>query len=206
MRANNPLIFLATGLLVGTVGAIAWAQTAPAARIRGTIESADAHSMTVKTRTGDTVAIALNDPLIVTAVKKVELASIGSGNYVGVATRTGADGTMQAIEVLVFPEAMRGRGEGSYPWDLEPGSTMTNGTVNGAVKAASATELTVAYKDGTKTIHVAAGAPVVTFMPAERADVKPGAPVFVSGASKSADGKLSTGSVVVGKDGVAPPM
>lgn len=210
MRAINLLMMpaarmmLSAGLIVAG-GVAAEAQTAPPTRIRGTVEAADAHAMTVKTRTGDTVEIALADPLTVMTVKKVDLASIGSGSYVGIATRTGADGTMQAIEVLVFPEAMRGAGEGSYPWDLEPGSTMTNGTVNGAVKATSATELTVGYKDGTKTIHVAAGAPVVTFAPAERADVKPGAPVFL-GASKAADGKLSAARVVVGKDGVAPPM
>jgi hypothetical protein len=205
MRARNPLILLMAGLLAMATGVAAEAQTAPPTRIRGTIEAADAHAMTVKTRTGDNVEIALADPLTVLTVKKVELTSIGTGNYVGIATRTGADGTQQAIEVLVFPEAMRGAGEGSYPWDLEPGSTMTNGTVKGTVQAAAATELTVAYKDGSKTIHVAQGAPIVTFAPAERADVKPGAPVFFS-ATKGADGKFSTGRVVVGKDGVAPPM
>jgi hypothetical protein len=205
MRALNTQMLLAAGLATMMTCAAAEAQTAPPTRIRGTIQSADAHTMTVKTRTGDSVEIALNDPLTVMTVKKVPLTSIASGSYVGIATRAGADGTMQAIEVLVFPEAMRGSGEGSYPWDLEPGSTMTNGTVNGAVKASSATELTVAYKDGTKTIHVAEGAPIVTFAPAELADVKPGAPVFV-GAAKSPDGKFSAGRVVVGKDGVAPPM
>ena len=205
MRARNPLILLMAGLLAVATGVAAEAQTAPPTRIRGTIEAADAHAMTVNTRTGDKVEIALADPLTVLTVKKVELASIGTCNFVGIATRTGADGTQQAIEVLVFPEAMRGAGEGSYPWDLEPGSTMTNGTVKGTVQAAAATELTVAYKDGSKTIHVAQGAPIVTFAPAERADVKPGAPVFFS-ATKGADGKFSTARVVVGKDGVAPPM
>jgi hypothetical protein len=205
MRARNSLIVLATGLLAMATGVAADAQPAPTARIRGTIQAATEHAMTVKTRAGDTVQITLTDPLTVTTVKKVELASIASGSYVGIATRAGADGKPQAIEVLVFPEAMRGAGEGSRPWDLEPGSTMTNGTVNGAVKAASATELTVAYKEGSQTIHVAPGAPIVTFAPAERADVKPGAPVFVT-ANKAADGALSAGRVVVGKDGVAPPM
>ena len=211
MRARNPLrlpragLVLRAGLLAMAAVVVAEAQTAPTTRIRGTIETTDAHAMTVKTRSGDTVEIALTDPLSVLTVKKVELTSIATGSYVGIATRTGADGTQQAIEVLVFPEAMRGAGVGSYPWDLEPGSTMTNGTVNAAVKATSATDLTVAYKDASKTIHVAQGAPIVTFAPAERADVKPGAPVFLT-ATKGADGKLSTGRMVVGKDGVAPPM
>ncbi len=161
--------------------------------------------MTVKTRAGQPLAVALADPLAVLTVKNVDLASIGSGSYVGVATRTAADGALDAIEVLVFPETMRGVGEGFSPWDLEPGSMMTNGTVDGAVKAASATQLTLAYKGGSKTIHVAPNAPVVTFAPADRSDLKPGAPVFL-GAAKAADGTLSASRVVVGKDGVAPPM
>src|SRR4051794_2469515 len=101
-------------------------------------------------------------------------------------------------EVQVFPEAMRGAGEGHYPWDLEPDSMMTNGTVKGAVTATSGRELLVAYKDSSKTITVPEGAPVVTFAPAERIDLKPGAPVFFS-ATKN-EGVLSTGRLTVGKD------
>ena len=205
MRKCYILIAAATGLAALVTGVAAEAQTGSTARIRGTIEAAGAHAMTVKTRAGETLEIVLNDPLTVLTVKKVEVTSIAAGSYVGIATRTGADGKQQAIEVLVFPEAMRGAGEGSFPWGLEPGSTMTNGTVSGAVKAASATEMTVAYKTGSQTIQVAPGAPIVTFAPAEAADVKPGAPVFLT-ASKGADGALSAGRVVVGKDGVAPPM
>ncbi len=210
MRAHVLLSMLATSVMATALLATAtvvpaMAQTAPPTRIRGTIESVAAHAITVKTRSGQTMDIALTEPLTVMTVKKVDLASIGSGSYVGIATRSGPDGSMQAIEVLVFPEAMRGAGEGSYAWDLEPASTMTNGTVNGAVKASSATELTVGYKDGTKQIKVAPNAPVVTFAPAERADLKPGAPVFL-GAAKSPEGAFSANRVVVGKDGVDPPM
>jgi hypothetical protein len=202
MRARI-LISLFAASLLATATAIA--QTAPPTRVRGTIQAVTEHALTVKTRNGETIDIALTEPLSVLTVKKLDLASIKSNDYVGIATRTGAGGTMQAIEVLVFPEAARGTGEGSYPWDLEPASTMTNGTVNGAVKSSSALELTVAYKDGSKTIQVPPTAPVVTFAPAEKADLKPGAPVFL-GATKSPEGKLSAGRVVVGKDGVAPPM
>jgi hypothetical protein len=161
--------------------------------------------MTVNGRDGQKMDVALNDPLTVVTVKKVELSTIKATDYVGIATRTGADGKLTAMEVLVFPEAMRGAGEGHYAWDLEPGSMMTNGTVKGAVTAASGRDLTVAYKDGSQTISVPPSAPVVTFAPAERGDLKPGAPVFL-GATKSAEGKLSAGRVTVGKDGVAPPM
>ena len=105
----------------------------------------------------------------------------------------------------MFPEAMRGRGEGHYGWDLEPGSMMTNGTVKGAVSAASGRELSIGYKDAANTIYVPPEAPVVTFAPAERADLKPGATVFLA-ATKTAEGKLTADRVTVSKDGVAPPM
>jgi hypothetical protein len=196
---------LAAGLFTAATAMPAAAQTTPPTRIRGTIEAAEPGKLSVKTRDGESVAIKLNDPLTVLTVKPVDLATIGTNTYVGIATRNGPGGAIQAIEVLVFPEAMRGAGEGSYPWDLEPGSTMTNGSVSGAVKASSALELTVAYKDGSKVIQVAPGAPVVTFAPAQASDLKPGAPVFL-GAAKAADGSLSAGRVVVGTNGVAPPM
>ncbi|WP_428485064.1 hypothetical protein [Rhodopila sp.] len=205
MRARSLTSLLAVCLLTAAATLPAAAQTAPPTRIRGTIESDTANKLTVKARDGQTVDIALTQPLMVLTVKKLDLAAIKPNSYVGIATRTGAGGVMQAIEVLVFPEAGRGSGEGSYPWDLEPGSTMTNGTVEGAVKASTALQLTVDYKGGTKTIQVAPGAPVVTIAPAQRSDLKPGAPVFI-GATKSADGALSAGRVIVGTNGVAPPM
>jgi Domain of unknown function (DUF5666) len=198
-------LFVAAALLLGASTLNALAQTAPPTRIRGTIAAVDGNTMTVNGRDGQKMDVALNDPLTVVTVKKVELSTIKATDYVGIATRTGADGKLTAMEVLVFPEAMRGAGEGHYAWDLEPGSMMTNGTVKGAVTAASGRDLTVAYKDGSQTISVPPSAPVVTFAPAERADLKPGAPVFL-GATKSAEGKLSAGRVTVGKDGVAPPM
>jgi hypothetical protein len=201
----NRRLFLATALLVGTSALTALAQTAPPTRIRGTIAAVEGNTLTVTSRTGEKLEVMLNDPLTVMTVKKVELASIEPNSYLGVATRTSADGKLTALEVLVFPESGRGSGEGHYAWDLEPGSMMTNGTVKGALTAASGRELTLAYKDGSQIITVPPAAPVVTFAPAERSDLKAGAPVFL-GATKNPEGKLSAGRVVVGKDGVAPPM
>ena len=201
---HRRLLLTAAALACLTAGA-ANAQTAPPTRVRGTIAAIDASTLTVTGRDGQTLAITLKDPLVVLTVKKVDLAAIKPNDYVGIATRTGPDGKPTAIEVLVFPESARGAGEGHYPWDLEPGSMMTNGTVKGAVAATSGHELLVAYKDNSETIVVPDGAAVVTFAPAERADLKPGAPVFFS-AAKSDQGVLSASRVVVGKDGVAPPM
>lgn len=181
------------------------AQNAPPTRIRGTIAGVEGNTLSVTTREGPKVEVMLNDPLTVSTVKKVDLADIKPNTYVGIATRGVANGEMTAIEVLVFPEAMRGAGEGHYPWDLEPGSMMTNGTVNGTVEATSGRELSLSFKGGSNKIVVPPSAPIVTFAPAERADLKPGAPVMF-GATKNAEGKLAASRVTVGKDGVAPPM
>ena len=117
-------------------------------------------------------------------------------------TAAGGDG---ALEVLVFPPAMRGTGEGSYGWDLKPNSTMTNGAVSEAVQSVDGTTVNVVYHGQSKKITITPGTPIVTFAPAVNADVKPGAAVFVP-AQRGDDGKLSTTQVVVGKDGVVPPM
>jgi hypothetical protein len=181
------------------------AQTAPPTRIRGTIAGVEGQTLSVTTREGPKLDITLNDPLTVATVKKVALADIKSNTYVGIATRTGANGQLTAIEVLVFPEAMRGASEGHYPWNLEPGSMMTNGTVTGTVDSTSGQEMSLSFKGSSNKIIVPPGVPIVTFAPAERADLKPGAKVMF-GATKNAEGKLAASRVTVEKDGVAPPM
>jgi hypothetical protein len=182
------------------------AQTAPTVRVRGKIAALNGDTLSVNTREGDKVDVTLKDPLTIRTVKRVSLASIKPGTYVGIASRTGPDGKAQAIEVLVFPEAMRGVGEGHYAWDLEPGSMMTNGNITGAVKQKSGPDLTLTYKDGTTDIVVPKKAALVTFAPAQRSDLKPGAAVIIFGATKDADGKLSASNVTVGTHGLAPPM
>jgi hypothetical protein len=197
---------LAAAVLAACLFASTAIAQAPPTRIRGSIAAIEGSTMTVTTREGPKVDVLLADPLTVVTVKKVELSSIGPNSYVGIATRAGANSELQALEVLVFPEAMRGAGEGHRTWDLEPGSMMTNGTVTGAVQATSGRELSVAYKDGSQKIVVPPNAPIVTFGPAERADLKVGAPVVIFAATKNAEGKLVTNRVTVGTGGVAPPM
>lgn len=183
----------------------ALAQTAPPTRIRGTIAGLQGNTLSITSRDGSKIDVLLNDPLTVATVKRFDLADIKPGTYVGIATRGGANGELRAIEVLVFPEAMRGAGEGHYPWDLEPGSMMTNGTVTGTVSATAGRELSLSFKGDSNKIVVPPGTPIVTFAPAEKADLKPGAHVMF-GATKNAEGKLTAGRVSVEKDGVAPPM
>ena len=179
-------------------------QGAPPTRIRGTIAALNGQTLTVATREGANVDVMLGDKLTVSTVKRVDLADIKPGAYVGIATRT-AGGEQQAIEVLVFPDTMRGVGEGHYPWDLEPGSMMTNGTVTGTVVAKSGEELSLSFKGDSNKIVLPPGVPIVTFAPADKSDLKPGAKVMF-GATKDAEGKFAASRITVEKDGVAPPM
>ena len=202
---SRAIRFSMLAFAIGGFAAAAVAQTAQTTRIRGTIAAMDGQVMIVTTREGPKLPITLTEPLTVSAVKALDLAAIQPGSYIGAASELGPDGQLQAIEVLVFPEAARGAGEGHRDWDLKPGSLMTNATVATAAQGSAGRDVELTYKDGSKKLHVPAGAPVVTFVPAERADLKPGAPVFLT-ATKNADGSLSAARVVVGKDGVAPPM
>jgi len=167
--------------------------------------SLDGSTLRVKTREGTDAAVALKSGWKVTGVAPASLADIKPGDFVGIASLPKSSGGDGALEVLVFPAAMKGTGEGSYPWDLRPGSTMTNATVANAVKDIEGRSLTLAYKGGEKTISVAEGIPIVTFAPATEADLKPGADVFIP-AQRADDGALASGFVVVGENGVAPPM
>jgi len=199
------LRLIAVAMAACLAGVSAWAQTAPPTRVRGTITAVTNQMLTVNSRDGQKLEIMLNDNLAVATVRKVDLASVAAGSYIGTATRTGPGGSLQAIEVLVFPEAMRGASEGHFPWDLEPGSMMTNATVTGVVQANAGRELTLKFKDSSNTVVVPPDVPVVTLAPGERADLKPGARVFLS-ATKNEHGHLAAGRVTVEKDGVAPPM
>jgi hypothetical protein len=201
MKPFKPLLAAALcGLmLAGSV----FAQTPT--RIRGSVAGLDGNVLTVKTREGPDVKIKLNDNYTVAAVVPISVADIKKGSFIGSAAMKQKDGSLKAVEVLVFPDAMRGANEGHYPWDLMPESTMTNADVDAILEGSSGRELFVAYKGGTKKISVPAGVPVVTFAPGDKSMLKPGALVFV-GAMKAADGSFSAGRVNVGKDGFKPPM
>ncbi len=200
----KPIRLIACAAALVAFAATAMAHTPPT-RLRGSIAALDGDTLTVATRDGGTAKVALTKDWVVMLVSPFSLADIKENNFVGVASMKKPDGTLEALEVLVFPEAARGTGEGHYPWDLQPQSMMTNATVSKVAKAADADTLTVTYKDGTQTIHVAKGVPVVTFEPGTKADAKVGAKVFL-GAAKAADGSLSAGRILVGKDGLTPPM
>ena len=192
-----------TATLGVTFAGVAFAQTP--VRVRGTIEKVDGGALTVKTREGATVVVKVPDTVSVAGVVKRSLSDIKANDFVGIAAMPQAGGPSRAIEVLIFPEAMRGTGEGHRAWDLLPESTMTNATVTETVAKVDGHILTLKYKDGEQTFVVPPDAPIVSFAPGEKSELKPGAVIFISGATKADDGTLSAARVTVGRD-VPPPM
>jgi hypothetical protein len=192
----------ALGLVVSA--GVASAQDAPV-RVRGTIDRIEGDVYVIKARGGGELKVTLAEKPMVVALIKASLADIRAGSYVGVAGMPQADGSQRALEVHIFPESMRGVGDGHRGWDLQPTSTMTNGNVEQSSASSDGQVLTLKYKDGEKKILVPADTPIVTYVTGEVSELKPGAPIFISAATKQPDGTLKTPRVNVGR-GVAPPM
>jgi hypothetical protein len=179
-------------------------QKAPQLHIRGTVETFSASVLKVKTREGETLDVTLADGWKISAVARAQVTDIKPGDFVGIASQPKAEGGDGALEVLIFPPALRGAGEGSYGWDLKPDSSMTNATVADAVTGIQGRTVTVSYHGKEKKISIPDSTPVVTLAAATKDDLAPGAVVFII-AEKAASGVLGQ-QVVVGKDGVVPPM
>jgi hypothetical protein len=192
------------GMLGISFALAALAQDAPV-RVRGTIDRVEGDVYVVKARGGDELKVTLAGNAMVVALIKASLADIKQGSYVGVSGMPQADGSQKALEVHIFPEAMRGVGDGHRSWDLQPSSTMTNGNVEQTAASSDGQVLTLKYKDGEKKILVPQDIPIVLYVPAEKSELKPGASIFVAAATKLPDGTLQAPRVNVGR-GVAPPM
>ncbi len=190
------------GLAMAT--SVAWAQEAPV-RVRGTIEKVEGDTYIVKARDGAELKLKLAPNATVVALVQATAADIKQGSYIGVAGMPQSDGSQKALEVHIFPESMRGVGDGHRGWDLQASSTMTNGNVEASAASSDGQTVTLKYKDGEKKIAIPAGIPIVLYVPGEVAELKPGAKIFVSAANKQADGSLQAPRVNVGR-GVAPPM
>ena len=185
---------------------VAWAQEAPSVRIRGTIEGIiDSAVYVVKTRDEAELKLTLAEKPQIAAIVKASLSDIKEGSFVGVTGMPKPDGSLSALEVHIFPEAMRGTGEGHYAWDLRPQSTMTNANVEQIAAAADGRTLALKYKDGEKKIFVPVDATIVAYAPGDKSDLKPGAKVFIV-AAKQPDGTLQGRAWRVGRDGLTPPM
>jgi hypothetical protein len=192
---------------VGT--GVALAQPAPGGqtgqvRLRGTIDAAGADSLDVTVRGGNKVHVLVPATVRTTFVIAAKLSDIQPGSYIGTAAAPQPDGTLRALEVQVFPPSMRGVGEGHRPWDLQEGSTMTNGTVGSLVQT-SGRVATVRYGNEEKRVLIPDDVPVVSYEPADRSALKPGAKVIITG-ERAADGTVTAVSINIGKDGLTPPM
>jgi len=204
MFSRRTILQAGLAVLIAATALPALAQT-PVVRVRGTIAALDGATLIVITREGPTVKITLPDTLEPVALKRVALDAVKPNSFIGAVATPAADGTLQASYVLIFPEAMRGTGEGHYDWDLAPGTTMTNATVTSFVQANAGHKLSLVYKGTPIELSVPADAPILTFTTAARSDLKPGAKVLVN-ANKVSDGVYNGLRVTVGKDGVNPPQ
>ena len=191
-------------LLLLACGAAA-AQSNPVVRLRGTIESFSPPQLVIKERNGKTLALVVPDEARPAEVLPTDITTIQPGSFIGTAAMPRADGTLEALEVVVFPEAARGTGEGHYPWDLKPDSTMTNATVADLVKSADGRTLSLKYRDGEKKVVVPPGVPIVTFRPGDNSLLVKGAKAFIV-AEQQEDGTHVVKRLLVGRNGFQPPM
>jgi hypothetical protein len=204
MRSQS---FLAA-VFVAVLALPAIAQNPPAsppARIRGTVERLDDHTLTLKSRDGGQVTITLTPNVAVAYLVKKSLGDIKAGDFVASTSMKGTDGKNHSVELRIFPEAMRGLGEGQYAWDLAPESLMTNATVSGVTGAPQGQTLKVTYKGAESELVVGPDTPIYGYGSGDMSLLKPGAAVFIV-AQKQPDGSLTAARVTAEKDGVKPPM
>jgi hypothetical protein len=199
-------VILAGALGLSILASVSVAQTNSTIRVRGTIEKVNGNVLSIQSRDGQTVTLKLDDDFSATLVVKASLEDIKPNSFVGTAALPLPDGTMKALEVHIFPEALRGTGEGFRDFDLQPNSTMTNAAVTGIVNSADGRVLTLTYKGGVKKVIVPANAPIVTFEPGKKEDIKPGIGIIVFGAEKLPDDTLRARRITIGSNGVNPPM
>ena len=200
---------LGVTLAAAVLSAAAFAQTSNV-RVRGTVEQVDGSVLTVKSRDGEMLKVKLADDVKVVAMVKAQLSDIKPGSFVGSTAMPEENGHWQAVEVHIFPEEMRGTGEGDRPFDYRPKSTMTNGTVSNAgtdgatVSKEEGTTLTLKYKEGEKKIDVVPATVIFTYAPGSKDELKPGA-IVNAAATKQPDGSLMSARINVAR-GVNPPM
>ena len=194
MRSN----LLALGLVLLATSAVA--QMPP--RVRGVIQSVEGNALVVATPNEGAVRLTLTDMTGINGLERRTMADIKDNTFVGATAVKDRNGRWQATEVHIFPESMRGLGEGHRPWD-RPGTTMTNATVDTAVTSVDGQVVTVKYKGGEKKIVLRPDTTFLTYVAAEKSELKPGARVAVTGVVRSG-GAVEARRVVVGRDGVIP--
>ena len=201
--------FGATGIAFMLAGSVSFAQQPQNVRVRGTVESVNGNLVTVNSRDGTELKLNLKDNAVVRAIVAAKITDIKAGGKVGITSSPQADGSLSAIEVHIFPPEQNVNAA-HFDWDLAPNTFMTNGPVRQSVAAVDGQVLTVQYKSGDKTeekqIKLTPKTSIVTFEPSSKAELKPGAKVFVAAAPKLPDGSLEVANISYGKDGLTPPM
>jgi hypothetical protein len=187
---------------------LAWAgasQAQEAVRLRGSITAFDGKMLAVHTREGANVSVEVGDAVSVDYMKALRLEDVKPGTALGTSAVPGRDGKLIARELHLFPAEPGVPNEGSRPWDLEPGSSMTNATVSAVAQATGGREITLTYKGGSQQVVVPEGIPVVTAVKGDRTLLKPSEYVLVA-ATRNADGRVVASRIQVSKDGVRPPQ
>jgi len=189
--------------LAATLAALpAWGQIQPTTtRVVGTIERVDGANLVVKTAQAEKV-VSVVPAADVFALIKATVADVKPGAFIAVGATPQPDDSQHAIRVVIFPESMRGLGEGHRPWD-RPGTTMTNATVDTAVTGVDGQVVTVKYKGGEKKIVIRPDTAVLTYVAADRSELKPGTSIAVTGMARS-DGTVEASRIVVGRGGAVP--
>jgi hypothetical protein len=207
MKQMTRRVFGVAGFALLLATSASFAQQPPPVRIRGQIEKIEGDVLDIKTRNGETAKVKLVDPARVLAFVKASLADIQVGKFIGVTAMPQADGSQKAIAIHIFLDAQKGVvADRHTPWDLQPGSTMTNAIVDTTVAGVDGQVIMVKYKDGEKKIIVPPNATIVAYAPGDKSELKPGAQIIVFGATKQADGSLTTPAISVGRGDVTPPM
>src|SRR5262245_48147530 len=199
---------LGAGALALVVAAsTSFAQQPQTVRVRGTVEAADGPMLTVKGRDGQTTyKIKMADNVSVHGIVKAALTDIKDNSFIGVTGMPQADSSQKAMEIHIFPKTMHSTSEDHRPWDLQPGSTITNAAVTQMVKHVDGDVITLKYKEGEKKIMVTPQTAIVTYVPGDKSELKPSTKIFIAGAAKKEDGTLEAASISVGRDGITPPM
>jgi hypothetical protein len=193
-------------LLMLTLSQVSVAQTTPppTVRLRGEVTQVNPQQLVIKDRSGESLVVSIGENIPVSEAYPVGIETIQPNSFIGTAAVPGSDGTLNALEVLVFPEAARGTGEGHFPWDLQPGSTMTNATVSKVAPSSSSYEMQLQYKGGEKAVMIPKGVPIVSIRPGNQALLVPGAQVVI--VAKKDAGNWVAVRVTTGKNGFKPPM
>ncbi|CAN7586481.1 DUF5666 domain-containing protein [Bosea sp. LjRoot9] len=197
-----PVSLLAAGLIF--VSSLVQAQ-APTTRVRGTVERVEASALSLKTPAGDAVTVALAPGYAVGGVVKASVADIKKGGFIGVGARPQADGSLLAVQVFIFPEAMRGTGEGHRPWSVLPESTMTNATVAETVTRVDGANIVLSYPGGEQKVTITADANIIMAAPAQASDLAAGAQVALT-ANRQPDGSLVASRITIAKAGAQLPL